>query len=121
MTDSTQSNVPPTVVPAFDKKDIDDNKILAALSYIGILCLIPLLVKKDSKFCQEHGKQGFVLFLAELVVYAIGMVPVIGWFLLGPIGSIATLIVSIIGIIKVLQGEFWEIPLIGHYRKNINF
>lgn len=121
MTDSTQPNVPPTVMPAFDKKDIDDNKIIALLSYIGILCLIPLLAKKDSKFCQEHAKQGFVLFLVEIAVYAIGFVPVIGWFLIGPIGSILTLIVSIIGIIKVLQGEFWEIPVLGPYRKNINF
>lgn len=108
-------------MPAFDKKDIEDNKIIAALSYIGLLCLIPLLAKKDSKFCQEHGKQGFVLFLAEVVVYVLGMVPVLGWFLIGPVGSILTLIVSIVGIVKVFQGEFWEIPLIGKYRKNVNF
>ena len=45
-----------------------DNKIIAALSYIGILCLIPLLAKKDSKFAQEHGKQGLIMLIAWIVL-----------------------------------------------------
>ncbi len=108
-------------MPAFDKKDIDDNKIIAAIGYIGILCLIPLLAKKDSKFCQEHGKQGFVLFLFEVAVMVLGMLPVIGWMLIGPLGSLLALILSVIAFIKTLQGEFWEIPVLGPYRKKVNF
>lgn len=108
-------------MPAFDKKDIEDNKLIAAVGYVGILCLIPLLAKKDSKFCQEHGKQGFVLFLAELGVWILGMVPFIGWFIIGPIGSLLLLIVALIAIVKTLQGHFWEIPVIGKYRKSVNF
>ncbi|MEO5927819.1 MAG: DUF4870 domain-containing protein [Patescibacteria group bacterium] len=110
-----------TVMPAFDKKDIDDNKVLAAIGYIGILSLIPLLAKKDSKFCQEHGKQGFILFLFEVVVMILGMVPVIGWLIIGPVGSLLALILSLVCIIKTLQGTFWEIPVLGQYRKKINF
>lgn len=120
MTDTTQAPQP-TVVPMFDKKDVEDHKLIAVLSYISILCLVPLLTKKESKFCQEHGKQGFVLFLFGVAVYVLGMVPVIGWFLIAPIGSILMLILAIVGIIKVLQGEFWEFPVIGKYRKNVNF
>lgn len=108
-------------MPAFDKKDIEDNKLIAAVGYVGILCLIPLLAKKDSKFCQEHGKQGFVLFLAELGVWILGMVPFIGWFIIGPIGSLILLIVALIAIVKTMQGQFWEIPVIGKYRKSVNF
>lgn len=110
-----------SVMPAFDKKDIEDNKVIAAIGYIGILCLIPLLAKKDSKFCQEHGKQGFVLFIFEVAVMILGMLPVIGWLLVGPIGSIIALILSLICLIKTLQGEFWEIPVLGQYRKKVNF
>jgi len=110
-----------TVMPSFDKKDIEDNKLVAAIGYIGILCLIPLLLKKESKFCQEHGKQGLILFLFEVIVGAVSMLPFIGWFIIGPIGSILGLVLALICIVKALQGEFWEIPVIGQYRKNVNF
>ena len=108
-------------MPAFDKKDIDDNKVMAAIGYIGILCLVPLLAKKDSKFCQEHGKQGFVLFLFEVAVMILGMVPVIGWLIIGPVGSLLSLILAIVCFVKAIQGQFWEIPVLGQYRKKINF
>lgn len=125
MPETTSQQAPspeaPKVVPVFDKKDIEDNKVLAAIGYVGILCLIPLLAKKDSRFAQEHGKQAFALFIAEIIVWAVGMVPVIGWFIVAPLGSLIMIIISIIAIIKTLQGEFWEIPVIGKYRKNVNF
>ncbi|MBU2566619.1 DUF4870 domain-containing protein [Patescibacteria group bacterium] len=106
-------------VPTFDPKDIEDNKIIAALSYIGILCLIPLLAKKDSKFAQEHGKQGLVLLLAFVANMIISMIPILGW-LAGFVIGIALLIFAVIGLIKTLMGEFWEIPLLGQYRNKIN-
>lgn len=109
-----------TPVTSFDPKDVEDNKYLALLSYIGILCLVPLLGKKDSKFCQEHGKQGLVLFLFEIAVMVLGMVPVIGWLAIGPIGSLLALVLSIVGIVNVFQGKFWEIPVLGAYRNKIN-
>ncbi len=110
-----------SVKPVFDKKDIDENKALAAVGYIGILCLIPLLTKKDSKFAQECGKQGFVLFILEIAVWIVGMVPILGWFIVWPLGSLLTIILSVICLVKALQGEFWEVPVIGQYRKSVNF
>lgn len=103
----------------FDPKDVADNKLMAAISYLGILCLIPLLAKKDSKFAQEHGKQGLVLLITWIVVWVVGIVPVIGW-IAGFLASIFLLIVNIIAFVKALMGEFWEIPLIGPYRKQVN-
>lgn len=110
-----------SVIPKFEAKDIEENKAMAAISYIGILCLIPLILKKDSRFAQEHAKQGFVLFVAELAVWILGMLPVIGWFLIGPVGCIVAIVISIIALLKTLQGEFWEIPLLGQYRNKVNF
>jgi uncharacterized membrane protein len=34
---------------------------IAALSYIGFLAIVPFYLKKDSKFCRFHGKQGLLL------------------------------------------------------------
>ncbi len=108
-----------TVVPTFDKKDIEENKVLACLSYVGILFLIPLLAKKDSKFCQEHAKQGLVFFITGLALMVISMVPVLGW-IVGFFGWIVMLVVGLMAIIKTLQGEFWVIPVVGQYRSKIN-
>jgi uncharacterized membrane protein len=44
---------------------------------------------------------------------------VLGW-LIGFIGWIVMLVVGIVAIVKTLQGQFWEIPVIGTYRHKIN-
>ncbi len=100
-------------------KDIEENKVLAAVGYIGILCLVPLLAKKDSKFCQFHGKQGLVLVIAWLIVFFIGIVPVLGW-LISFFGSILLLVLSILGLVNALSGKYWELPLLGQYAKKLN-
>ena len=104
-----------TVVPKFDPKDVTDNKAVACLSYIWLLFLIPLLAKKDSKFSQEHGKQGMILCIAWIVG------SFVFWFpLLGQLLFLAMAIVTIYAFIKCIQGEFWEIPLLGQYRNKFN-
>lgn len=102
-------------VPTFDPKDVEENKLIGALSYIWILFLIPLLTKKDSKFCKEHAKQGLVLFIVWIVASLVIWFPILGQLL-----GLAILIVNIIAFIKALQGEFWEIPLIGPLRNKFN-
>lgn len=104
-----------TVVPSFDKKDVEENKVIAALSYVGILFLIPLLAKRDSKFSQEHAKQGLVLFIAWIIGSFIFWFPLIGWAL-----GLVLLVVDVVAFIKCLSGEFWEVPLLGSLRKKFN-
>ncbi len=104
-----------------EKNDIiQDEKIMAALSYLWILVLIPLLVKKDSEYCQFHAKQGLVLLVASFVVTVLGMLPIIGWLIILPFGSLFLLILSILGLINALQGKKWELPYLGKYAKKIN-
>jgi uncharacterized membrane protein len=87
--------------------DVEANKTAAALSYLWILCLIPLLTKKDSKFAQFHAKQGLVLFGIELIASILFWFPVFGQLL-----SIVLVIVSVIGIIKAYNGEWYKMPYI---------
>lgn len=101
--------------PMNDQEDINQNKLWALLGYIGILCLIPLLAKKDSKFAQYHAKQGLVLFLISLI----GAIPVVGW-IITPLLALVLFIVSLIGIINVLQGKYWKLPVLGDYAEKIN-
>lgn len=96
-----------------EDKDVQDNKLVAALAYLWILSIVILLVKKDSKFAQFHAKQGLILFLASIVA---GFIPLFGWFILNPIIGI----VALIGLIQALMGKYWKIPLVADLAAKIN-
>jgi uncharacterized membrane protein len=95
------------------KKNAGDDHIIACLSYLGILFLIPLLAKKDSKFCMFHAKQGLALFIVSIIISFLGMIPLLGWFIILPLGMLFVLILAIWGIVAALQGKETKLPLIG--------
>jgi len=101
-----------------DKKDIEQNKVMAVLAYFGILCLIPLLAAKQSKFAQFHAKQGLVLFGAVVALTVVSSM--IRVYALSSLVSIASLVASIYGIIEAWKGNYWEMPYLGQYAKKIN-
>lgn len=95
-----------------DQQDIQANKVIAALAYV--IFFIPLLAARESKFAMYHANQGLVLFLGALVVNFVGtLIPIIGWFLIVPLGNLFILVLAIIGIINALQGTTKPLPLIG--------
>lgn len=89
-----------------------ESDLIAILSYLGILFLIPLLVSKDKPFVQFHAKQGLVLFIAEMAIGLIAWIPILGW-ITGPILWLICFVLSIIGIVNVLSGKQKKIPIIG--------
>ncbi len=91
--------------------DVEKNKNIAAFSYVWIVCLYPLLMKKGSKFAQFHAKQGFVLLILSIFT----VVPFFGQLLM-----LALIIVSVMGIVKAVNGEWWEIPFVYEWSKKIN-
>lgn len=97
-------------------KEIDENKLIAAFGYI--IFLVPLLLKRDNAFCQFHGKQGLVIFIVWLILWACNIVPILGQIVFS-FGSVVLIIMAIFGIIKSLNGEEWEMPVLGKYAKQI--
>lgn len=102
----------------FEEQDIQDNKVLAAISYLFLLCLIPLLGKKDSAFAMHHGRQGLALACYGVAASLFNMIPIIGW-LFGWIFLLIWLIGMVIGFVKAMNGETWEVPVIGSYFNNV--
>lgn len=98
---------------------MNNQKFLAALSYLWLLFLIPLLVKKDNPFCLFHAKQGLVLFIFSLVLYVVNVIPVLGW-LISFLGWIVVFLFSILGIINALQNRKWEMPYLGKFANKID-
>lgn len=94
-----------------NEKDIEDNKTIAAIGYVGILCFAPLFLKRNSKFAQFHGKQGLVLLIVEVL----GMIPAIGW----PLFILAT-VFSILGIVNAMDGKYWKMPFLHQFVDKLN-
>ncbi len=92
-------------------QDFEENKAITILSYLGILCLVPLLLKKDSRFAKFHAKQGLILTIGWFFV---GF-PFIGWIL----WAVLT-IFSLWGIVNVLNGKYVALPVIGDLAAKIN-
>ena len=104
----------------YTKKDIADNKVIAFLSYIGILVLIPIFAGKDSKFARFHANQGLALLITYCAL-AIGstILTIISRGILDFISSIvyiAYLVYVIIGIVNVVKGKAKELPIIGSFK-----
>ncbi len=93
--------------------EIEQGKSLAWLSYLGILWLVPMLANKENAFCKFHVKQGIVLTIFWFAVGIVGAIPVIGWFLILPVGSLFAFVMAIIGIIQAAGGKYWKMPLLG--------
>jgi uncharacterized membrane protein len=91
------------------KKDIEDGKSLAWLSYLGLLLLIPLLVKPDNSFCKHHAKQGLVLLLIWIGVFIVGIIPFL--HVIAILGYIGLVVFAIVGIVQSLSGNYWKAPL----------
>ncbi len=109
----------PIVQPGAGSNDVNDNKPMAIIGYIiPILFFIPLVTDaKNSPFAKFHANQQLILLIAAIAVNVIGaVIPIIGWFLILPLGSIAIIVFAIMGIINAAKGEIKELPLIGGFK-----
>ncbi|MFC1741153.1 DUF4870 domain-containing protein [Nanoarchaeota archaeon] len=109
------------VAPKSSSKEVDDGKAFAFLGvFLGIIgFIIVLLAKKDNKYAMFYAKQGLVLTIAWVILWVIGIIPVLGW-IISFLGSILLLVLWIIGWVYALGGTEKEIPLIGQFAEKIN-
>ena len=92
---------------------IADGKGLAILAYIPFLCFIPFLKgKKINPFAYEHGKQGVVLFLFEMLV----LISMLFW----KVALFIACVIAIIGVMNVIMGKTWKIPYLGEFVEKLD-
>jgi uncharacterized membrane protein len=102
----------------FDAADIREHRLLAACSYISFLCIVSLALRGKSAFTYYHARQGLVLFLAELILSLVNVIPVLGaivWLL----ASIYFVVMSITGFRRAYAGCVWEMPILNKYVSKI--
>ena len=118
---------PPPPAPPGGTAPSSDRTIMLVLSYVGILCLIPLLTKKDDPEVQWHAKNGTALFGAEVVLFILRIMLIfIRIPFLGCGVSVITcaiwlgfLAISIIAIMKAVKGERFRIPVLTDFAEKM--
>lgn len=98
-----------------DKKDAEENKIFAVLAYLGVLVLVPLLAKKESKFAMFHAKQGLILLIGWIISWLLSFV------FIGFILDVVMIVFSIWGIVNAATGKYAKLPLIGDLSEKFKF
>lgn len=105
---------------------------LGALCYASFLVLLPMLSSNRSPFLDRHCRQGFALFLAEVVGAlfiliidgTIGRIPLLGFLvvvILRLAFFLAVLAVSVMGFTRALFGETWRVPYLDELADRIPF
>lgn len=89
--------------------DVEEKNIFAALCYVGVLVLVPLLLRKEDRFVNWHIRQG-------LVVLGMIILSLLATAWIAPVGNLLFLLVMIVDVIALVQallGKSWKIPLLG--------
>jgi uncharacterized membrane protein len=108
-----------------DAADVDKNKVMGILAYLGLLWLVPFLAAKESPFAKYHSNQGLVLILASIAGWIVNMIlgmvlvfiPVLGWILMLLLHFgllIGIVVLAVMGIINAANGVCKPLPLIGN-------
>lgn len=97
-------------------------KFLSAIGYLSFLCILPLVLKPKSDFCQIHGKQGLILIILWLLVTPIRFLGGVVFntnFFTGLFGFIYLVLICY-GIFTVFQGKK-EIPILSKVARKLNW
>lgn len=131
------------------RQDVSEGAFLAALAYVGPLCILSLFLQPKNKYTKYHTKQGLVLFTAEVGIFIGGLILfwitglIFGNFInaifnihdnfLNFIFNIllrftfwgayllVALVFSTIGFYNAWGGNLWQMPLLWYYARRLKF
>ncbi len=100
---------------------------MVVLSYLWILCLIPLLTKKDDPEVQWHAKNGTALLGVEIIVWILFTVIrmvfhsflACGMSVISCAVWIAFLVIRIMCIVKGANGQRFRIPVVTDFAEKM--
>ncbi|MBF0439022.1 MAG: hypothetical protein HQL93_07865 [Magnetococcales bacterium] len=84
---------------------------MAFLSYMSILCLVPLIFASEDEYIHFHARQGLVLWVWGLLAIVALHLPGLGPFFFG-VSVILISVFSLIGMVGVLLSRYWKLPLV---------
>lgn len=100
-----------------EEREVEEGRAAALLAYVPFMCFVPLLKMRHNRFALRHGKQGLILLLVELLAL-IFYIPFVSRHFWASV-LILSLLVSLYGLVQVLQGRDWKLPLLGDLAEKI--
>ncbi len=113
-------------------EDVERGRLLAAVAYLPALCFLGLLGAPENPFIGFHARQGFLLFMVEIVLMiffwiydvTVGRIPYVGPF----VGYLAKflvwtsiLMVTAYAAAKAAKGEMMRLPYLGDQIERVPF
>jgi len=108
-----QTDTEETVETEEIKIDTDGLRWQAALAYLPLVCLIPLFLNRENEYIQKHARQGFLLFMIEILAL---LLRIDAFWNLIIIVCLAAAVVGALGIL--LKGEI-RIPFLAELGERI--
>jgi len=114
------------------ESDVANGRVLAAVAYLPGLCFLSLFAAPENRYVGFHARQGFLLFLVEVIVWvafgiydaSLGRIPILG-FLVGAalrFGIGFTLLgTTLYGMLKGATGEMIRMPFLGDAIEKVPF
>ena len=87
------------------------SRLLAIMSYLGILCFVPILMNRDDEYVYFHAKQGLVIWTWSILAIFALHVPGIGKWLFS-ISALAVVAYSAVGLVSVVLNRAWKLPFV---------
>lgn len=117
---------------SIDPEQLERGRLLAAVSYLPGLCFVGLLGAPENAFIGFHARQGFLLFLVEIVIAVFFLIydgtlgriwlvgPIVGYLVKFPVWT-AVLLVTVFGVARAANGELARIPYLGEQVERVPF
>lgn len=100
-------------------------KFLAAIGYFSFLCILPLVLRPNSKFCLFHGKQGLVMTIFFLVfgwvIAALGSLTFGSYILVYNLVVLVHVGFAVYAIYYAYKGEMKSLPFFGKLVQKLDF
>ena len=81
------------------------------MSYLGILCFVPMLMNKDDEYVYFHAKQGLVIWMWSVLAIFCLYLPGIGKWLFS-ISVFGVFVYSVVGVLSVVFNRAWKLPFV---------
>lgn len=87
------------------------SQFMAMMSYLGVLCLVPLVRNKDDEYVDFHARQGLVIWILGILAIFTLYIPGLGKLVFGTL-AMMVMAYSILGLVSVLLHKAWRLPII---------
>lgn len=94
--------------------EVNKGRLLAFLSYFGILSVLPFLIQPKNKYAVSHGRQGLCIFTWLVIASFLSIMPFLGHFIF-LFSVVFCFIFMVVGILNALAGRMWTVPLFGKF------